>query len=206
MKYRKILLDQLKSQPFFDKQAVRQLSEQYEVKQATLDAYISRSLKSKEIISLKNGLYVSADFHGKNKSDVSYSFYLANILRAPSYISSWTALQYYNLTTDAVHIVTSVTPKVTRAYNTRAGNFSYQSIRKDLFTGFDIVGGGFNFFIASPSKALFDLLYFTTRQFRGIRFENIRGMVEELRVDIDEMSTEEQKNFYKMIKKYLPYE
>lgn len=206
MKYRKILLDQLKSQPFFDKQAVRQLSEQYEVKQATLDAYISRSLKSKEIISLKNGLYVSADFHGKNKSDVSYSFYLANILRAPSYISSWTALQYYNLTTDAVHIVTSVTPKVTRAYNTRVGNFSYQSIRKDLFTGFDIVGGGFNFFIASPSKALFDLLYFTTRQFRGIRFENIRGMVEELRVDIDEMSTEEQKNFYKMIKKYLPYE
>ena len=45
---------------------------------------------------------MSADFFDKNRSDISYSFYLANIIRTPSYVSSWAALQYYNLTTEAI--------------------------------------------------------------------------------------------------------
>ncbi|MBI2120696.1 MAG: hypothetical protein HYT94_03690 [Parcubacteria group bacterium] len=45
-----------------------------------------------------------------------------------SFVSSWAALQYYNLATEATHSVTSVTLKVTREYRTKAGNFAYQSI------------------------------------------------------------------------------
>lgn len=206
MKYREILLEQLKSQPYFNKKDIYQLSEQYGLKSTTVDTYISRSLKRKEIISLKKGLYVSVDFYDKNKSDISYSFYLANILRTPSYVSSWTALQYYDLTTEAIHTITSITPKVTRSYKTKVGNFSYQSIQKELFSGFSSAKGKFDFFIASPSKALFDLLYFKKRQFRGVRIENIKTLVEELRIDIDEMSQEEQKKFYQMIKNYLHHE
>ncbi|MEI7615687.1 MAG: hypothetical protein WCJ54_03150 [Actinomycetota bacterium] len=160
-------------------------------------------MKYKEIIPLKGGLYVSADFLEKNRNDVSYSFYLANIIRKPSYISSWAALQYYNLATEAINSITSVTPKVTRQYQTKAGNFAYQSINKDLFSDFVLAKGKFDFFIASPSKALFDLLYFRTRQFRGTKFEEIKGLVEELRIDIDEMDKAEQDKFYSMIKKYL---
>ncbi|MEW6088618.1 MAG: hypothetical protein AB1498_09995 [bacterium] len=203
MKYREILLDQLKSQPYFDKTAFYQLSKQYGLKIATVDTYISRSLKRKEIIPLKNGLYVSADFYNKNKGDISYLFYLANILRAPSYVSSWAALQYYNLTTEAIHAITSTTLKVTRAYKTKIGNFSYQSIQKELFSNFALTKDKFDFFIASPAKALFDLLYFRTHQFRGVRFEDIKILIEELRVDIDEISPEEQKKFYTMIKNYI---
>lgn len=206
MKYREVLLEQLKSQPYFNKKAVYQLSEQYGLKKTTVDTYISRSLKRKEIIPLKKGLYVSADFYNKNRGDISYSFYLSNILRTPSYVSSWTALQYYNLTTEAIHTITSITPKVTRTYEAKAGNFSYQSIQKDLFSGFILTKGKFDFFIASPSKALFDLLYFKTHQFRGAKFEGIKGLVAELRIDIDEMSQEEQKKFYTMIKNYLHHE
>ena len=145
---------------------------------------------------------MSADFFDKNRNDISYSFYLANIIRTPSYVSSWAALQYYNLTTEAIRSVTSVTPKVTRDYQTKAGNFAYQSINKELFYNFSLVKGKFDFFIASPSKALFDLLYFRTRQFRGLTLEKIKASVEELRIDIDEMSKEEQTKFYTMIKKY----
>lgn len=206
MKYRNILLDQLNSQPAFSKKTVCQLSEQYDLKSTTVDTYISRSLKRKDIIQLKKGLYVSADFYNKNKGDISYLFYLANILRTPSYVSSWTALQYYNLTTDIIRTITSVTPKVTRAYETKAGNFSYQSMQKELFSDFVSAKGKFNFFIASPVKALFDLLYFRTRQFRGTRFQDVKGLIEELRIDIDEMSKEDQKKFYTMVKNYIHHE
>lgn len=203
MKSRKNLLEQLKSLPHFSKKTVCQLGNQLGLKNGTINTYISRFLQYKEIIRLNKGLYVSTDFFEKNKSDISYSFYLANIIRTPSYVSSWAALQYYNLATEAVHSVTSVTSKVTRDFETKAGNFTYQSIKKDLFSDFSLTKGKFDFFIASPSKALFDLLYFRTHQFRGIKKENIKSLVEELRIDIDEMDKTEQEKFYTMINKYL---
>ncbi|MDP3729255.1 MAG: hypothetical protein Q8R26_00665 [bacterium] len=202
MKSRKNLLEQLKSLPHFGKNTVYQLGKQLGLKDGTVDTYISRFLKYKEIIWLNKGLYVSTDFFEKNKNDISYSFYLANVIRTPSYVSSWAALQYYNLATEAVHSITSVSLKATRDFETKAGNFSYQSIKKDLFLDFSLTKGKFDFYIASPSKALFDLLYFRTRQFRSVKPENIKALVEELRIDIDEMDKSEQEKFYTMIKKY----
>ena len=202
MKSRKNLLEQLKTMPYFSKSTVYQLGTQLGLKETTVDTYISRSLKYKEIFKLKRAVYVSSDFFNKNKDDISYLFYLANVIRTPSYVSSWAALQYYNLTTEAIHSVTSVTPKITREYRTKAGNFAYQSIKKDLFSDFSLVQGKFDFFIASPSKALFDLLYFRTRQFRGITRENIYKLIEEFRIDIDEVEPEEREKFKTMIEKY----
>lgn len=198
----KNLLEQLKSLPHFNKNTVSQIGKQMGLKDSTVNTYISRFLKYKEIIQLKRGLYISTDFFEKNRNDISYSFFLANIIRTPSYVSSWAALQYYNLTTEAIHSTTSVTPKVTRGYQTRAGNFFYQSIKKELFLGFSLAKGKFDFFIASPSKALFDLLYFRTNQFRSVSAKNIKALIEELRIDIDEMDKNEQGKFYSMIKKY----
>jgi len=202
MKSKNNLLEQLKTLPHFSKNSVYQLGKQLGLEDSTVNTYISRFLKHKEIYRLKNGLYVSADFFDKNRNDISYSFYLANVIRTPSYISSWAALQYYNLATEAIHSITSVTPKVTREYQTRAGNFSYQSINKEFFTNFSLAKGKFDFYIASPSKALFDLLYFRTRQFSGLSPEKVKAMIAELRIDIDEMEKSEQDNFYSMINKY----
>jgi len=202
MKSKKNLLEQLKYLSYFSKNSVYQLGKQLGLKDSTVKTYISRFLRYKEIIKLKNGLYVTTDFFEKNKNDVSYSFYLANIIRTPSYVSSWTALQYYNLTTEAIYSVTSVTPKVTRDYQTKVGNFSYQSIKKELFSDFSLIKGKFDFFIALPSKALFDLLYFRTNQFRSKSAKNIKVLIEDLRIEIDEMDKNEQEKFYTMIKKY----
>ena len=206
MKSRKNLLEQLKNLPYFSKDTVHQLGGQLGLKDTTVDTYISRFLKYKEIFKLKRGLYIAVDFYDKNKNDISYPFYLANIIRKPSYVSSWAALQYYNLTTESIHGVTSVTQKPTRTYDTKVGNFSYHSIQKGLFTDFSSGDGKFNFFIASPAKALFDLLYFKTRQFRGVEIENVTSLVEELRIDIDEMDKGEQDKLYETIKKYLNHE
>ncbi len=206
MKYKEALLEQLKPQPYFAKRSICQLASQHNLKSTTVDSYISRSLKHKEIIALKKGLYIPTDFYNKNKADISYMFYLANVLRTPSYVSSWTALQYYNLTTEIIHTITSVTPKITKNYKTKVGTFSYQSIKKDLFSDFVLVDGTFNFFIASPAKALFDLLYFKTRQFRGLILSDIDNLIEELRIDFDEMDDGEKKKFYTMIKNNLKHE
>ncbi|MBU0709684.1 MAG: hypothetical protein KJ793_03120 [Candidatus Omnitrophica bacterium] len=224
MKSKKNLLEQLKSLPYFSKDILCQLGKQLGLADATVDTYISRFLKHKEILQLKKGLYISADFFSKNRSNISYSFYLANIIRTPSYISSWSALQFYNLTTEAIYSTTSVTPKVTRSYKTKAGIFTYQSIKEELFLDFSLTQGKFaslvspalsaeksvdrqsvklDFYIASPSKALFDLLYFKTHQFRGVRSKDIKALVEELRIDIDEMDRRERTKFYTMTKKYL---
>jgi predicted transcriptional regulator of viral defense system len=206
MKYRENIIEQLKKQPYFTKQAFSQLAKEYAIKDTTINTYISRSIARKDIIAIKRGFYVTTDFYNNNKADTSYLFYLANILRGPSYISSWTALQHYNLTTEIINIVTSVTEKVTRDYETKIGTFSYHSIDKKLFSGFSLEKGSFEFFIASPSKALFDLLYFKTNQFRGIKFEEVGRLIESLRIDISEMADDEKENFYSLIKKYLSYE
>ncbi|HEY4526328.1 MAG TPA: hypothetical protein VJK53_00525 [Candidatus Paceibacterota bacterium] len=203
MKSKKNLLEQLDTLPHFTKSTVYQLGSQLGLKNSTVNTYISRFLKHRDILPMKNGLYISAKFFADNKNDISYSFYLANILRTPSYVSSWTALQYYNLATEAIRSVTSITSKVTRDYETKVGTFSYQSINKNFFSDYSLVKGKFDFYIASPSKALFDLLYFRTHQFRSVRFEEITKMVEELRIDIDEMDEAERSKFYEKVKAYL---
>lgn len=221
MKSKRNLLEQLKSLPHFNKNSICHLGKQLGLRDTTVNTYISRFLKHKEIYQLKKGLYVSADFFSKNRADISYFFYLANVIRTPSYVSSGTALQYYSLSTEVIHTIASVTLKVTRDYRTKAGNFAYQSIKKDLFSDFLLVKGkpvlgtnagdaietnGFEFFIASPAKALFDLLYFKTHQFRGVRWEEIKTLIEELRIDIGEMDRKEQTKFYAMIRKHLHHE
>jgi len=224
MKSKKNLLEQLKSLPYFSKDSLYQLGKQLGLADATVDTYISRFLKHKEILRLKKGLYISTDFFSKNRSDISYSFYLANIIRTPSYISSWSALQFYNLTTEVIYSITSVTPKVTRNYKTKAGIFTYHSIKEELFSDFSLTQGKsaslvlptlsaekpidgqsvkLDFYIASPAKALFDLLYFKTHQFRGVRLKDAKALVEELRIGVDEMDKKERTKFYTMIKKYL---
>ncbi len=202
MKSKKNLLKELEILPYFKKSTIVQLAKQIGLAPASVDTYINRYLKNKEIVSLKKGLYVSTNFFEKNKGQVAYSFYLANIVRSPSYVSSWTALQYYGLATEAIHTITSVTPKLTRTYATKVGTFSFQSINKDLFSDFSLVPGTFDFFIASPAKALFDLLYYKTGQFRATKFKDIETIVDDARIDLDEMAPAEKERFFTLIKTY----
>ncbi len=203
MKSKKNLLHQLVLMPHFNKSDVFHLGTQMGLKKSTINTYVSRFLKSREIFQLKRSVYVSSNFFNKNKDDISYLFYLANISRTPSYVTSWSALQYYNLATESIRSIISVTPNITRSYKTKAGSFLYHSIKKNLFTDFSLVERKFCFFIASPAKALFDLLYFKTNQFRNIDYKMIYNLIKELRIDIDEMSREDREKFDTIIKNYI---
>lgn len=199
MNFRKVIIDQLKRFPYFKKETIKQLCTKHNLSSFVLNSYIHKAIKREEIISLKRGLYVTKDFYEKHISDLGYRYFLANIIREPSYISSWTALSYYGMTTDVVKATISVTPKTTRKYSNKAGGFIYHSIKEDLFSDFRLMKSksGFRFLIASPAKALFDLIYLRTNQFRTQK-DNI---IKDLRIETNEMSRTEIKKFKILLNK-----
>jgi predicted transcriptional regulator of viral defense system len=198
MKKRKKILEELKEFPYFNKKVIKELCLKHNLSLATVNSYIHKGTKNNEVVRLKNGFYVTKEFYDKNIEDIGYVFFIANQLRNPSYISSWIALDYYNMTTNVINTVTSVTTKVTRDYSNKVGNFTYKSIKNELFKGFSSIKSrlGFDYLIASPAKALFDLIYLNTNQFRTFEPD----ILKRLRIDTEEMSNKSKKEFKKLLK------
>lgn len=120
----------------------------------TGSVFISRNLKSGLFVKLRNNYYMLKD---------SYPplYAIANRLYQPSYISLETALSYYGIIPETVYTVTSVTTKPTREFKTPRAVFSYQRIKKSVFTGYGPVFiEGQVVLLAEAEKALADYLYF----------------------------------------------
>jgi len=130
------------------------------LKMASLYQKISRWLKKGEIIALKKGYYVTKEYKEKNIADPNYLFYLANILRYPSYVSSSYILQKYDILTEITYPITSITTKTTRKYANPLGSFIYYSITPKLYKGYKRqLFKNEPVYAASLAKALFDYLY-----------------------------------------------
>jgi predicted transcriptional regulator of viral defense system len=112
---------------------------------------------NKEIIRVKKGLYI------KNPTEwgpFSNSI-LANLIYGPSYISREFALSYYGLIPERVPLVTSVTLKPTKKFNTPVGYFDYKHLSQERYAyGFTRVGLDEHRFylMATPEKALVDTI------------------------------------------------
>jgi len=105
-------------------------------------------------LKLRNGLYMVKDAY------VSPLF-IANKIYEPSYVSLNTALSHYGIIPEVVYATTSVTTKIPREFTTPKGNFIYQRIKKQAFTGYGLqLIDKENALIAEPEKALADYLYF----------------------------------------------
>ncbi len=159
-----------------------------------------RLAKRGKIIPLKRGLYTSSFFlenvEKKNITEEYFEF-IANVIYEPSYLSLEYILEKYGLLTETVHTFTLVTEKKTNKFFNKLGTFNYYHIKKELFTGFNIVKKD-NFLIAQASlgKALFDFLYFR----KNILFT--REQVEELRLNMDGVSEKD----FRELKKYVEIE
>lgn len=113
--------------------------------------------KTGEIIRIKRGLYVvSPVITGKLLSKEL----IANHLYAPSYVSMYSALRYYGLTPEAVYTTQSMTIKHSRSFHTALGYFQYTALSREIFSlGItSIVKEGYAFLMATPEKALCDLI------------------------------------------------
>lgn len=137
------------------------------------------------IIRLKRGLYVVNPEHtGKTLS----SELIANHLYTPSYVSMSTALRYYGLIPEAVYVNQSMTVKHSRSFQTPIGNYDYKYISRDAFSvGVRSVNmGDYAFLIASPEKALCDLIANSSKvNLRYLKDVEIY-LEQDIRMDMDE--------------------
>lgn len=141
--------------------------------------------KNDEIIRLKRGLYVvNPEITGKPLS----TELMANHIYAPSYVSMSSALRYFGLIPETVYETQSMTVKHARDFDTPYGRFSYTSISHEAFPiGVrSLRGDGFAFLIATPEKALCDLIANTTHvNLRYIKEARLY-LEDDIRIDMDE--------------------
>jgi predicted transcriptional regulator of viral defense system len=140
-----------------------------------------------EIIRLKKGLYVVSP----KVSRVSLSpFVLANHIYGPSYVSMHSALRHYGLIPETVYTVQSMTIGVARDYVNAIGTFRYIHVPSPYYQLGVTIGteDGTSFMIATPEKALCDLMVYTPNL--NLRYQTeIRDYLEQdIRFDMDALS------------------
>lgn len=142
-----------------------------------------------DIIRLKRGLYVCSEkITGKPLS----LELIANRLLTPSYLSKSTALRYYGLIPEAVYMTESMTTKEAREFETPIGRFTYSRINAEVFNiGVrNIAENEYSFLIASPEKALCDLIANSPALLLRYRGEALAYLEEDIRFDME--------SFYKL--------
>ncbi|HBC44636.1 MAG: hypothetical protein UX08_C0001G0069 [Candidatus Collierbacteria bacterium GW2011_GWB1_45_35] len=108
------------------------------------------------IKKITKGYYTFSD----TKINESVLSIIANRLYSPSYISLEMALSFYGIIPESVYTITSITSRRTRNIKTEIGQFSYTSVRPDLFFGYRLEPHKqHNFMIAEPEKAILDFFY-----------------------------------------------
>jgi predicted transcriptional regulator of viral defense system len=125
---------------------------------ADLRRQLSRWTKAGKLHQLRRGLYALVPPFQKMKP---HPFVVANRLVRSSYVTSQSALAFYGMIPEHVSTVTSVTTLRPGQWKTSLGIFQFQHIRSVLFLGYrrTDLGGGQGAFVATPEKALFDLIY-----------------------------------------------
>jgi predicted transcriptional regulator of viral defense system len=119
---------------------------------------IVRWVDAGKLIQLRRGLYA---LNGPYRKIEPHPFLIANRLRKASYVSLQSALAYYGMIPEHVPVVTSITTGRPEELQTGFGAFGYRHVRKPLFAGFRSVNvaPGQSAFLATPEKALLDLIY-----------------------------------------------
>ena len=150
----------------------------------TLKVQLSQWKKKGLISSLRKGLYVL------NKHDRSVepsSFYLANQIFIPSYVSLESALAYYGLIPEFVSSITSITVRKTCTFKNEFGVFNYRHVKPAAYTGFVSVQESqkMSVLMALPEKAVVDFMYLNLSDFdakdeeifeQSYRFQNCENL------------------------------
>ncbi len=162
------------------------------LKKQSLYQQMSRWIRQGKVVQLKNGYYVMKEYADKNKSQDAYIYYVANMLRQPSYVTGVTVLRQYDILTELTYPITSVTTKSTRTYTNVLGDFVYSSVAPLLYTGYERrLFREEPIYVATKAKALFDYLY--------SKYSTLRVTAEEIkereRLNLENVTRREQQEF-----------
>lgn len=145
---------------------------------------ITTWLKSGELIRIKKGLYI----FGKNTAFKPYSQeLLANLIFGPSAISLNYALSFYGLIPERTTIITSITNKRNKTFATPVGGYTYRYLAPHKYAlGIELINTNetTSFLMASPEKALCDLIHLSDKKIKLSRTTDIEHyLFSDLRID-----------------------
>jgi predicted transcriptional regulator of viral defense system len=121
---------------------------------------LSRWTKAGRLLQLRRGLYALAPTWRKVEP---HPFLVANRLQRGSYVSLQSALAWHGMIPEHVPVVTSVGPRRPETVRNPVGTFQFCHFSSGLLFGYsrvEVVPRQFAF-VASPEKALLDLVHLT---------------------------------------------
>ena len=129
-----------------------------DVQPSDVHRQLSRWRDAQLLHQLRRGLYLLAEPYRKQ---TPHPFTAANLLQRPSYVSCQSALAWYGLIPEYVPSVASITTARTGEWQTELGAFLYRHVKKEFFWGYRAIEvmPGQSAFVATPEKALLDLIY-----------------------------------------------
>lgn len=121
---------------------------------------LSRWTKNGRLLQLRRGLYALAPVWRKAEP---HPFLIANRMQSGSYVSTQSALSFYGIIPEYVPIVTSLGPGRPETLRNPMGTFQFSHLAHGLLFGYsqiEVAPRQFAF-VASPEKALLDLIHMT---------------------------------------------
>jgi len=161
---------------------------------------ITELLRSEQLIRIKKGLYVLGT---ELREEPINKELLANQIFGPSYVSQEFALQYYELIPERVEVVTSMTTKRNKRFNTPIGQFRYTYLNPKRFTvgvNWLTIRKDTHVLFASLEKALADTIF----HYKDIKTVNDMAihLIENLRIDEDNLKELNLERLHKIQEAY----
>jgi predicted transcriptional regulator of viral defense system len=129
-----------------------------QVDPANVQRQLSRWTAAGRIYQLRRGVYALAPPYQKV---TPHPFAVANALVDGSYVSLQAALAHYGMIPEYTPVVTSVTTGRTGRWETPLGTYAFRHVKGEWFHGYRRleVDQEQRAFVATPEKALLDLVY-----------------------------------------------
>ncbi len=121
---------------------------------------LDRWAKASKILKLRRGTYAVAEPY---TTTLPHKFEVANALKNASYVSLQSALAYYGMIPEYTPVTMSISTGRPEKLTNPMGTFVFRHLKKSMLFGYsekEIVPGQ-RALIATPAKALVDLLYLT---------------------------------------------
>jgi hypothetical protein len=151
-----------------------------DVDAADVQRQLSRWTKAGRLHQLRRRLYALAPPFQRVQP---HPFLVANRMVQPSYVSLQSALASYGLIPEYVPVTTSVTTLRPGRWDTPLGSYGFRHIKRELFKDYRLleVGDKQQAFVASPEKALLDLIYLepgadSHAYLTELRLQNLEGL------------------------------
>ena len=177
--------------PFFSREEIRTLSPNAE---KNAEIFLYRNIKNNKIVRLRRGIYTTKEYVDSCKIAGEFSDYLeflANVIVPSSYITGAYILSKYELLTEAVTTITSLTSLKSELVPSPLGTYTYKHVESKSIGNFDIITSD-KYLIKRASKvqALFDYLFLIKKNLAVINSETVK----ELRINSHLLSKEELEN------------